>query len=79
MAVVRIQVVISGQVQGVGFRLAARRKMEDLGIEGVVTNLPDGRVEAVFAGKADRVREMVKWCQEGPPLAQVSQVAVTRK
>ena len=75
----RIHILISGRVQGVGFRVAARRKMGELGISGGVENLADGRVEAVFAGKAEKVREMVEWCQEGPPLAKVSRVEVVTK
>jgi acylphosphatase len=41
-----------------------------------VRNLPDGRVEAVFEGDADRVREMVAWCGSGPSNAEVDDVSV---
>jgi acylphosphatase len=39
-----------------------------------VKNLPDGRVEALFEGPSDRVREMVWWCEEGPSHAEVEDV-----
>ena len=79
MATVKVRVLIEGVVQGVGFRYAARRKMEQLGISGRAENLPDGRVESEFEGEKDKVKEMVEWCQEGPPLAHVKRVAVVTK
>jgi acylphosphatase len=42
-----------------------------------VCNLPDGRVEAAFEGPAASVEALVAWCSSGPPLAQVTAVAVT--
>ena len=75
----RTQVLISGQVQGVGFRYMAKRKMVELGITGWVENLADGRVEAEFEGEENRIKEMVEWCREGPPLARVSRVEAVTK
>lgn len=65
---------VSGRVQGVFFRDAAREKARGLGLSGWVSNLPDGRVEAVFEGGAEAVREAVAWCGEGPPEAAVESV-----
>jgi acylphosphatase len=70
----RAHVRISGQVQGVFFRDSTRQKAGELGLAGWVKNLPDGRVEAVFEGPSDRVREMVRWCEEGPRNASVEDV-----
>ena len=70
----RAHVRISGRVQGVFFRDSTRQKAEDLTLAGWVTNLPDGRVEAVFEGPPDRVREMLRWCEEGPRQASVENV-----
>lgn len=70
----RARVRISGQVQGVFFRDSAREKAEQLGLAGRVKNLPDGRVEAVFEGPSDKVREMVDWCEHGPSQASVEHV-----
>jgi len=44
-----------------------------------VRNLPDRRVEAVVEGEEDRVKQLVSWCREGPPSAQVSKVDVSRE
>ena len=70
----RAHVSISGQVQGVFFRDSTREKAEELGLAGWVKNLPDGRVEAVFEGPAEKVREMIGWCEEGPRHASVENV-----
>lgn len=70
----RAHVRISGLVQGVFFRDSTRQKAEDLTLAGWVKNLPDGRVEAVFEGPPDRVREMLRWCEEGPRQASVENV-----
>jgi len=70
----RAHVYVSGQVQGVFFRDSARKKAEQLGLAGWVENLPDGRVEALFEGAQEKVREMIQWCEEGPPHATVEDV-----
>lgn len=64
--------IVSGRVQGVGFRWSAQRRAEDLGLAGWVRNLPDGRVEVMAAG--DRLAELEEWLQEGPRWARVEAV-----
>ena len=71
----RTRVLVSGRVQGVFFRGSTREKAQQLGLSGWVRNLPDDRVEAVFEGDTDRVEEMVSWCGQGPPDAQVQNVS----
>jgi acylphosphatase len=70
----RAHVRISGQVQGVFFRDSTREKAQRLNLRGWVKNLPDGRVEALFEGPAEKVREMIAWCEEGPQHASVENV-----
>lgn len=70
----RAHVYVSGEVQGVFFRDSARQKAEELGLSGWVTNLTDGRVEALFEGPSKDVRQMVRWCEGGPPHARVQNV-----
>ena len=74
MGMRRVRVFVSGQVQGVGFRAATRRRAEELGVAGWVRNLADGRVEAVFEGPADKVEKIIEWCWQGPPGAVVAKV-----
>jgi acylphosphatase len=75
-AMKRAHVYISGKVQGVWFREAARQQAQRLALQGWVRNLVDGRVEAVFEGAEGRVAEMVQWCHVGPGAAQVEAVDV---
>lgn len=70
----RAHVYVSGGVQGVNFRGAARQEADRLGVSGWISNLSDGRVEAVFEGDSSGVREMIRWCEEGPPGASVENV-----
>jgi acylphosphatase len=70
----RARVYVSGKVQGVFFRDATREKAEELGLAGWVRNIPDGRVEMLLDGPSEKVREMVRWCKEGPSHADVEDV-----
>lgn len=72
----RTHVYISGLVQGVAFRARMHREAARLGVGGWVRNLPDGRVEAVFEGPDEKVKEMLRWCRQGPSLARVKGVEV---
>ena len=49
--------VVSGRVQGVGFRFFAERAAKKAGVVGWVRNLPDGRVETVVEGSDDAVED----------------------
>lgn len=73
---VRAYLLISGKVQGVGFRAATRRMAERLGTEGWVRNLDDGRVEAVLEGDREAVEQLISWCRRGAPPALVEDVTV---
>jgi acylphosphatase len=73
---IRAHVLISGKVQGVGYRYATVDTASQLGLTGWVRNLPDGRVEAVFEGAPEIVEEIIHWCHAGPPAAIVQDVAV---
>ena len=72
----RAHVFVSGTVQGVYYRANTRDTAAELGIDGWVRNLSDGRVEAAFEGPEDAVAEMVEWCHTGSPAADVDDVEV---
>jgi acylphosphatase len=72
-----IHVLISGTVQGVWFRAWTMQEAQARRLDGWVRNRRDGRVEAVFAGSAARVDDMVAACHRGPPAAEVADVSVT--
>ena len=74
----KVQVIISGRVQGVWFRANTKNKAEQLGITGWVRNTDDGKVEALFEGEDDLIKEMLEWCKHGPPMAKVTDVKVKK-
>jgi acylphosphatase len=67
-------VMIRGRVQGVGYRAWVEHRARTRDLEGWVRNLRDGSVEAVFAGPAQVVADMVAASRRGPSLARVSGV-----
>ena len=73
----RVQVVITGRVQGVGYRASCQRQAAALGLTGWVSNRWDGAVEAQFEGESAAVDAMLDWCREGPPMAYVSGVEIS--
>jgi acylphosphatase len=74
--VIRYRVLIRGRVQGVFFRDTCQRMALRRGVNGWVRNLPDGRVEAVFEGRAEDVNRLVAWARQGPSRAIVADVTV---
>ncbi len=76
--------VVSGRVQGVGFRFFAERVANQLGLRGYVKNLWDGNVEAYAIGDEAQLEEFRQRLAEGPRMSRVESVresdeAVDRK
>ncbi len=77
MAEIRsVHILISGMVQGVGFRAWTRDKALMLGLSGWVRNTAAGDVEAHFSGPPERVATMLALCKDGPRFAEVEAVEV---
>ena len=70
------RMVVSGRVQGVGFRYFAQNAAAREGVTGWVTNLPDGRVEAFIEGDEQSVTRVERAIRMGPPGARVDEVEV---
>ena len=71
----RLHGVVSGRVQGVGFRMFVRAQARALGLSGWVRNQEDGRsVEIVAEGPRDRLDRLRALCTVGPPGALVDDV-----
>ena len=68
------QVMITGRVQGVGYRAWVEHRARNHNLEGWVRNRRDGSVEALFAGPAEIVSEIVASCRRGPSSARVDAV-----
>jgi acylphosphatase len=71
-----VRALITGRVQGVGFRAFVERAAVRAGLSGWVRNRRDGSVEAILAGDASKVDEMLTMCWQGPPSAKVERVVV---
>lgn len=67
-------VLISGRVQGVGFRWHTKEHARRLGLNGWVQNLADGRVEVWLEGELEPLLEMCAWLASGPSGAAVTQI-----
>lgn len=66
------RLLVTGRVQGVGYRQWICREAERLGLRGWVRNLRDGSVEAVIDGDPAAVRQIIDRAREGPPAARVT-------
>jgi acylphosphatase len=66
--------IVSGRVQGVGFRYFAIRAARQAGVVGTVRNLPDGSVEAIAEGSAAAVAEFRGALERGPSYAHIAKV-----
>ncbi|MDR2779890.1 MAG: acylphosphatase [Synergistaceae bacterium] len=75
----RRRVVVSGRVQGVGFRRSAWSRAAELGLTGWVRNLPDRGVELCFQGETGAVDEMEDWCRVGSQWSNVRGITVSEE
>lgn len=71
-----VRITIHGRVQGVGFRAFVEDEAARCGVEGWVRNRRDGSVEALFAGDAQVVDEMIRACRRGPSVAHTDRIDV---
>lgn len=74
MSQICLRCLISGRVQGVGFRYATAEKAWGLDLKGHVRNLPDRQVEVLACGEESAVKALRHWLSQGPPMAQVQAV-----
>ncbi|HMR48500.1 MAG TPA: acylphosphatase [Arachnia sp.] len=63
----RVRVVVTGRVQGVGYRYSLYIVADRAGLSGWVRNRYDGSVEAELEGTAQAVAEVLAWMLDGPP------------
>ena len=66
--------VVTGRVQGVGFRAAVQGKAAFLGLRGWVRNRADGAVEGLVGGEPGDVETFRQYLQKGPPASTVERV-----
>ncbi|MGB2079666.1 MAG: acylphosphatase, partial [Vibrio sp.] len=66
--------LVSGRVQGVGFRYFTGHEAQRLGLTGYAKNLADGRVEVLACGTPEQVEALYHWLHQGSPHAEVEKV-----
>lgn len=71
----RLDVLVIGRVQGVGFRYFALQKAMELGLDGWVANVDDGSVRCVAEGPRERLETLLGRLREGPASAIVERVS----
>lgn len=72
-----LHLMISGRVQGVGYRMGFDAEARRLGVFGWVRNRHDGQVEALIQGDDVAIDVLITWSRSGPPAARVHQVVET--
>ena len=72
----RVRVIVSGRVQGVGFRYFATEKANELQLTGMVRNLRNGGVEVIAEGEEGALEALVEDLKTGPISARVEQMHV---
>lgn len=71
-----LRIKVYGEVQGVSFRFYAAEKANELGLRGLVKNLPDGSVYIEAEGDPAPLQEFLMWCNTGPQGARVERTEV---
>ena len=71
------RLIITGNVQGVGFRAFVRNRAIKNNITGWVKNLDDGSVEALLSGSQENLNKLIEITRRGTPWSKVSNVVVT--
>lgn len=70
------KIIVSGVVQGVGFRYYVFKYAINLGLNGIVRNLLDGKVEIAVEGQRSLIEELIKVIKIGPQLSDVTDVSI---
>ena len=68
------RIIVTGRVQGVGFRWGAANEAIHLGLKGYVKNMSDGSVYIEAEGDREKLDEFIEWCRTGPRYGYVESV-----
>lgn len=71
-----VQILIEGDVHGVGFRYGARRKARELDLVGFVKNTEDGKVYVEATGAEENLYKFIEWCKVGPTFSKIEKVEI---
>ena len=68
------RIIVTGFVQGVGYRAWVQEEAHELQLSGWVRNRTDGSVEAVVHGDKNKIADLLRACKQGPAMSRVDKV-----
>jgi acylphosphatase len=74
---IQLHIIVSGKVQGVGFRYFSQMKAVQYGITGWAKNLADGSVEIVASGSKDQLDPFIEDLRVGNPFSKINHIEIT--
>ena len=72
----QLEIIISGRVQGIGYRAFAMRTAESCNIRGSVRNLADGRVKILAIGEEESMERFISLLKKGPTFSLVRDLTI---
>ncbi len=74
MEIKHMNIFVAGMVQGVGFRYNCQKIARSIGVRGFVKNMYNGEVYIEAEGDENQLKNIIKWCWQGPLNARVTEV-----
>jgi acylphosphatase len=72
----RFEAVVSGRVQGIGYRFFVQHHAARIGLKGYAKNLPDDTVEIIAEGEEEKLKKFLALLERGPPFAHIESIHV---
>ena len=72
----QLHILVSGRVQGVGFRYFVQRNAEKFGVRGYAKNLTNGDVEVLAEGDKAALDEFLVLLKQGPPAGRIDRIQI---
>jgi len=74
---IQLHIIVSGKVQGVGYRYFSQMKAVQYGVTGWAKNLADGSVEIAAVGSKDQLDSFIEELRIGNPFSKISDMKIT--
>lgn len=75
----KVNIHVSGRVQGVFYRTSTKDKALELGIKGWIMNKPDGSVYIEAEADESVLDQFIEWCKKGPMMARIDNINVSHQ
>ncbi len=75
----KVNILVSGRVQGVFYRTSTKEKALELGINGWIMNKPDGSVYIEAEADESVLDQFIEWCKKGPMMARVDHINISHQ